>query len=114
VARNLRRATNARLRSAREREDAWAAHTAPLDAPVGEPAAEASVDVRLLMRQAVEAGVVSSEVAELIALTRIHGVPLAAVAQRTGVTYEALKKRRQRGEAALAAWLTREDSRTVA
>jgi DNA-directed RNA polymerase specialized sigma24 family protein len=114
VARNLARAANARLRPARAREDAWAARTTDLDAPIGEPAAEDDVDVRLLLRQAVAAGVVTPAVAELIELTRVHGVPLVAVAQRTGVTYEALKKRRQRGEAAVAAWLTGEDRRTVA
>jgi hypothetical protein len=41
-------------------------------------------------------------------------VPLAAIAQRTGVSYEALKKPRQRREAAVAAWLTRDRRRTVA
>lgn len=106
VARNLARAANARLRATRAREDAWAARTTDLDAPLGEPAAEGDVYVRLLLRQAVDAGVVTPAVAELIELTRIHGVPLAAVAECTGVSYEALKKRRQRGEAALAAWLT--------
>jgi DNA-directed RNA polymerase specialized sigma24 family protein len=114
VARNLARAANARLRASRAREDAWAARTTDLDAPLGEPAAEGDVDVRLLLRQAVDAGVVTPAGAELIELTRIHGVPLAAVAESNGVSYEALKKRRQRGEAAVAAWLTGEDRRTVA
>lgn len=102
------------LRAARAREDGWAVRTTDLDVPVGEPAAEGDVDVRLLLRQAVDAGVISPAVAELIELTRIHCVPLAAVSERTGVSYEALKKRRQRGEAAVAAWLNGERRRWAA
>jgi hypothetical protein len=53
----------------------------------------------------VAGGVVSPVDAELIAATRIQEVRLRELAGRWGVGYEALGKRRQRAEAALAGWL---------
>ncbi len=43
--------------------------------------------------------------AELVGETRLGGVAPRELAQRWGVSYEALKKRRQRAEARLVAWL---------
>lgn len=107
VARNLCRATNARVAAMRRREDRWAARTSSLSAgPV--LAATGEVTDGGLLGEAVRAGVVAPTTAGLIALTRVAGHPLASAARRLGLGYEAAKKRRQRGEAALAAWLTAE------
>jgi hypothetical protein len=62
----------------------------------------------LLLAHAVRTGVLSRVDAELVAATRIEEVPLRQLAGRWGVGYEALRKRRQRAEAALARWLTAE------
>ena len=53
----------------------------------------------------VSAGVLSRVDAELIAATRVEEVPLRLLAGRWGAGYEALRKRRQRAEAALVGWL---------
>jgi hypothetical protein len=62
----------------------------------------------LLLARAVAAGVLSRVDAELIAVTRVEEVPLRQLAGRWGVGYEALRKRRQRAEAALTRWLAAE------
>jgi hypothetical protein len=62
----------------------------------------------LLLAQAVGAGVLSRVDAELIAVTRVEEVPLRQLAAGWGTGYEALRKRRQRAEAALARWLAAE------
>ena len=59
----------------------------------------------LLLAQAVRAGVLSAEDAELIAATRLQEIPLRELAGRFGVGYEALRKRRWRAETALGRWL---------
>jgi hypothetical protein len=59
----------------------------------------------LILDRAVRAGVVSPLDAELIAATRVEEVPLRLLAGRWGAGYEALRKRRQRAEAALVGWL---------
>ena len=46
--------------------------------------------------------------AELIAATRVEEIPLRQLAGRWGAGYEALRKRRQRAEAALVGWLAAE------
>jgi DNA-directed RNA polymerase specialized sigma24 family protein len=71
-----------------------------LEAPAG-PA----VHGELVLEEAVAAGVVSQRDAELIASSRIEEVPVRELAARWGVGYEALRKRRQRAEVALAGWL---------
>jgi hypothetical protein len=71
-----------------------------------EAPARPAVHGELVLDQAVAAGVVSRTDAELIAATRIQEVRLRELAGRWGVGYEALRKRRQRAEAALAGWLT--------
>ena len=62
----------------------------------------------LLLAQAVRAGVLSWEDAELIAVTRLQEIPLRQLTGRWGAGYEALRKRRWRAEARLAGWLTAE------
>jgi DNA-directed RNA polymerase specialized sigma24 family protein len=74
-----------------------------LAAPAG-----AAVHGELVLEEAVAAGVVSRRDAELIAASRIEEVPVRELAGRWGVGYEALRKRRQRAEAALACWLADE------
>ena len=70
-----------------------------------EAPARPAVHGELVLDQAVAGGVVSRADAELIAATRIQEVRLRELAGRWGVGYEALRKRRQRAEAALAGWL---------
>jgi hypothetical protein len=70
-----------------------------------EAPARPAVHGELVLHQAVAGGVVSPVDAELIAATRIQEVRLRELAGRWGVGYEALRKRRQRAEAALAGWL---------
>ncbi len=59
----------------------------------------------LLLLEAVADGVLTAAEAELVGETRLGGVPLAVLAARWGVGYEAVKKRRQRAEARLVRWL---------
>jgi hypothetical protein len=73
-----------------------------------EAPARPAVHGELVLYQAVAGGVVSRNDAELIAATRIQEVQLRELAGRWGVGYEALRKRRQRAEAALAGWLANE------
>ena len=70
-----------------------------------EPPPRSAVHGELVLDQAVAAGVVSHQDAELIAATRIEEVPLRELAGRWGVGYEALRKRRYRAEAVLVGWL---------
>lgn len=62
-------------------------------------------DPEALLRRAVAAGAVTSKEAELILATEIDGVPMAAVAERLGVSYNAVKIRRQRAEQRLLEFL---------
>jgi hypothetical protein len=70
-----------------------------------EPPARLATHGELVLDQAVRAGVLSQLDAELIAATRVEEVPLRLLAGRWGASYEALRKRRQRAEAALVGWL---------
>jgi RNA polymerase sigma factor (sigma-70 family) len=67
--------------------------------------ADGSVDVEGVLRRAVAAGRVSAEEAEVILATEVDGVPLAEVAERLGVSYNAVKIRRQRAEQRLLEFL---------
>lgn len=78
-----------------------------------EAAAVEVVDVEAPLRRAVAAGVLSAAEAELILETEVDAVPLAEVAGRLGVTYNAVKKRRRRAERRLLAFLTREGSQDL-
>jgi len=73
-----------------------------------EPPARPPAHGDLLLAQAVTAEVLSRVDAELIAATRVEEIPLRELAGRWGSGYEALRKRRQRAEAALARWLASE------
>jgi DNA-directed RNA polymerase specialized sigma24 family protein len=80
------------------------------DLPLGEPlevaeAPETPEDVDAVLRRAMLAGAVTAAEAELIAQTRIEGAALQEVAQRLGVTYNALKVRRQKAERRLLIFL---------
>jgi DNA-directed RNA polymerase specialized sigma24 family protein len=68
-------------------------------------APDPAVHGELVLGEAVAAGVVSRRDAELVAASRIEEIPVRELAGRWGVGYEALRKRRQRAEAALARWL---------
>jgi DNA-directed RNA polymerase specialized sigma24 family protein len=67
--------------------------------------ADGSVDVEAILRRAVVAGRVTGEEAELILATEVDGLPLAAVAERLGISYNAVKIRRQRAEQRLLEFL---------
>ncbi|MFD2415349.1 hypothetical protein [Amycolatopsis pigmentata] len=97
----------------------WAAYRAghaglreSLDAPV--PSGNAFCSVAppppwghpdFVLARAVAEGAITGEEAELIASTRLEGVPLATAAQRRDLSYEAVKKVRQRAEHRLVAYL---------
>ena len=70
-----------------------------------EPPAQTTGHGEQVLAEAVAAGVLSPADAELIAASRIQEVPLRLLAGRWGASYEALRKRRQRAEAALVGWL---------
>jgi DNA-directed RNA polymerase specialized sigma24 family protein len=57
------------------------------------------------LHAAVEAGAVRKRDVCLIVATALYGEPVAAFAQRAGVAYATMKKRRQRALAAFAAWV---------
>jgi hypothetical protein len=59
---------------------------------------------RRLVRAAVTAGVIRRRDAALILRTRLRDVELHRLSQSSGVSYEALLKRRQRAEQALRSW----------
>jgi len=96
AARDLRRA----VRPARWEPEPWA------DDDGLEPAAEGPVhpalELAAVLADAVAEGLVSAGDAELIAASRIAGVPLAVIAVRRGVSVRTLQWRRRRAEAALA------------
>lgn len=60
--------------------------------------------------RAVAENVISTADAELIGATRLEGVSLADLAARRGVSYEAVKKARQRAEHRLVAFLRQDGS----
>jgi hypothetical protein len=59
----------------------------------------------LVLADAVAEGVLTTSEAELVGETRVGGVPLGELAGRWGISYQAVKKRRQRAEARLVPWL---------
>jgi DNA-directed RNA polymerase specialized sigma24 family protein len=101
------------LRDTRDREDAWAAH-----ARLGLTADDLLVDDHepagaAILALAVDAGAISADDAWLIDATRLGGYTLTEAAKGLGIGYEATKKRRQRAQAALAAWWTTNVSQEV-
>lgn len=59
----------------------------------------------LVLAEAVSAGVISGEAAELIAATRLESRPLTVVAGERGDSYKRLEQIRRRAEHKLVAWL---------
>jgi hypothetical protein len=66
-----------------------------------------------MLTTAVDAGVITTDEAHLIVVTRIAGLPLRDAARRVGLAYETAKKRRQRAEARWIAWWLPDVSRTA-
>lgn len=58
-----------------------------------------------LLGEAVAAGALTGQEAELVAVTRFDGVPLAHIATATGASYNTVKVRRQRAERRLLIWM---------
>jgi DNA-directed RNA polymerase specialized sigma24 family protein len=89
------------------RESAWLASRsiASLESqPSAEPE-EIDAGVDSLLEAAVRAGAVSADEAEAILASRIDGIDLADLARCAGVSYNAMKLRRQRAERRLLVFL---------
>lgn len=86
-----------RVRVVGRREVSWGLAVEPPPRLPGHP--------DFVLARAVAAGVLSAGNAELIAESRLDGVPLRDLAARMGVSYKALCKRRERAERALVGWL---------
>ena len=63
---------------------------------------EASVELEELLRRAVDGGELSAADAELIVLTRVANVPVAALSAASGEDPQTIRRRRLRAERALA------------
>jgi hypothetical protein len=115
VAANLLWDATRPLRKARDRQRAWTTLTVGLNgtdtaAPAASTSSDGGVELapELILALAVDAGVITAASAALITATRLRGFTLVGAARLAGIGYEAAKKRRQRAEAALAAWLAPE------
>jgi len=88
-------------------ESAWRASWAFQDTPVRERsgADEGKGDVEALLGEAVDAQAITAQEAELILATRIDGSELSALAHAAGVSYDAIRVRRQRAERRLLLYL---------
>jgi DNA-directed RNA polymerase specialized sigma24 family protein len=86
--------------SAGRREPSTQTFPAQLEAPQ-----QCDSDVDALLAQAVAAGAVSEDEAELILLTRIDGASLKVLAADRGVSFDTLKHRRHRAERRLVVFL---------
>jgi hypothetical protein len=114
VAANLLWDATRPLRKARDRQRAWTTFTVGLNgtdtaAPAG-MSNDGGIELapELILVLAVDAGVITATDAAFITATRLRGFTLVDAARLAGLGYEAAKKRRQRAEAALAAWLAPE------
>lgn len=67
-----------------------------------------------VLARAVAEGAVTAVEAELIGSTRLEGVPLVDAATARNLSYQAVKKTRQRAEQRLVAWLLTDRSDTAA
>jgi hypothetical protein len=94
-----------RLRRAATEQRAWSLH-ARHDTDTASAAPAMELSAAAMVASAVDAGVVTDRDAQLILDTRIAGRSLREAAQRLGLGYEAVKKRRQRAEARWASWWT--------
>src|SRR5205085_1709356 len=78
----------------------------PIDEPLEPPApSQAPGDVDDVLARAAGAGAITASEAALIAETEMEGVSLNEVATRLGVTYNAIKVRRQKAERRLVIFL---------
>lgn len=89
--------------SADRKETAHALVGLPFFEPAAEPESEG--DVESLVRGAVAAGSISRFEAWLILRSRIDGATISELAPRCGLSWEALKRRRQRAERRLQIFL---------
>ena len=110
VAEKLLALPTRRLRRAVALHRRWNAHAR--HAVDGVPhAAGPELSPRVLLAEAVYAGVLAEHEAQLILDTRVDGRTLPEVADELGLSYEAAKKRRRRAEARWAAWWLRDIGR---
>jgi hypothetical protein len=112
IAANLLGGALADVIAGRDRHRAWADHTESFDASHG-GAVGPGESVATLSQEAERAGVVSSDEASLIDVTRLVGVPVPTVARHLDITAAAAHKRRQRAEARLRDWWDPESERTA-
>jgi DNA-directed RNA polymerase specialized sigma24 family protein len=98
----LKKTTQELKRHRRERDELVAEPPTPEAAP-----APTDTDVERLLKQAVAAGALSEEEAELILRTRIDGDDLHALAREQRLAYATLKMRRIRAEKRLLLYLGR-------
>lgn len=91
-------------RAACRREVVAAARRAPAVFSAAPPRPWGHPD--LVLAEAVAAGVIEPFHAELISATRLGGVYLPALAAELGADAHSLRRRRQRAESRLAAWLS--------
>jgi DNA-directed RNA polymerase specialized sigma24 family protein len=89
------------------RESAWLASRsfASGEGQPSTPPEEVDADVDSLLAAAVRSGAVSADEAEAILASRIDGIGLADLARCAGVSYNAMKMRRQRAERRLLVFL---------
>jgi hypothetical protein len=84
--------------------DVFAARSAK--AAASAPPAPGFGHIDLVLARAVAEGIVDRDEADVICVTRLDGRGLAEVAEALGTTANALRMRRRKAEARLAAWLT--------
>lgn len=89
------------------RESAWRGSWAFTDLAVwpGREADEVDCNIEALVGGAVAAQAITADEAELILCTRIDGAELSAVADVAGISYNTMKRRRQRAERRLLLFL---------
>jgi hypothetical protein len=97
TSRDLRRSSHTEARAADRTPSRQRARVRSAKAAPGPPP-------RRLVRAAVTAGVIRRRDAALILRTRLRDAELRRLARSSGVSYEALLKRRQRAEEALRTW----------
>ncbi|MGI5206187.1 hypothetical protein ACQEU6_32025 [Spirillospora sp. CA-108201] len=90
-----------------ERAYRWRPQVVPVApstlAEINPAAAPSDGHVDLLLSSAVRQKVLTTDDAEIIAMTRLEGIAPASLAEKFGVTYAALMKRRSRAEKRLVA-----------
>lgn len=108
IAANILLDANQDLARAARRIVAERQRTAPVEprlllAQLREPEPTAAEELREVVEDAIDAGLVPAHWAALIVATHVEGDDLPSIAQRTGTPVRTLQWRRRRAEAALAA-----------